>query len=87
MACGTPVIALGVGGALDSVVDGVTGSFVTGRTDAEIVSNFAETFASFDNGRFDPVAIRERAEQFSPEVFRARMADVVAQTLAAHRRA
>lgn len=87
MACGTPVIALGVGGALDSVVDGVTGTFVSGRGDAETVSNFAETFASFDNGRFDPCANRQRAEQFSPEAFRARMAEVVAQTLATHGRA
>ncbi|TFV59668.1 glycosyltransferase family 4 protein [Mycobacterium sp. PS03-16] len=87
MACGTPVIALGVGGALDSVVDGVTGTFVTGRCDAEIVSNFAEAFASFDDRRFDPVSIRARAEEFSPEAFRAKMTDVVAQTLATHRRA
>lgn len=85
MACGTPVIALGIGGALDSVVDGVTGTFVTGRTDAEIVGNFAETFTSFDNSAFDPVTVRQRAEQFSPEAFRARMADVVEQTVAAHR--
>jgi glycosyltransferase involved in cell wall biosynthesis len=87
MACGTPVIALGVGGALDSVVDGVTGTFVTGRDDAEIVGNFAETFASFDTERFDPAANRQRAEQFSPEAFRARMGEVVAQTLATHGRA
>lgn len=85
MACGTPVVALGVGGALDSVVDGVTGTFVTGHTDAEIVTNFAEAFASFDNGLFDPGAIRQRAEHFSPEAFRAKMADVVAETLATHR--
>ncbi|WP_197374934.1 glycosyltransferase [Mycolicibacterium baixiangningiae] len=84
MACGTPVVALGVGGALDSVVDGVTGSFVNGSSDAELVSNFAETFASFDNGLFDTVKIRRRAEEFSPEAFRAKMADVVAQTMATH---
>ncbi|KUI25457.1 glycosyltransferase [Mycobacterium sp. GA-2829] len=82
MACGTPVIALGVGGALDSVVEGETGTFVTGRDDVEIVHNFAETFTTFDPGRYDPAAIRRRAEEFSPEAFRARIADVVAQTTA-----
>jgi glycosyltransferase involved in cell wall biosynthesis len=87
MACGTPVIALGVGGALDSVVDGVTGTFVTGGDEAEIVSRFAETFASFDNRRFDSAVIRGRAEQFSREAFRAKMGDVVARTLATHRNA
>jgi glycosyltransferase involved in cell wall biosynthesis len=85
MACGTPVIALGVGGALDSVVDGVTGTLVNGTGDAEVVNNFAETFASFDSGHFDPEKIRQHAEQFSPEIFRAKMAGVVTQTLATHR--
>lgn len=86
MACGTPVIALGVGGALDSVVDGVTGTLVAGAADdAEVVSNFAERFASFGGGLFDPVKIRQHAEQFSPEIFRAKMAGVVTQTLATRR--
>ncbi len=85
MACGTPVIALGVGGALDSVVAGSTGTFIGGASDAEVVSNLAETFASFDGSLFDPVRIRRHAEQFSPEAFRAKMAGVVSQTLVAHR--
>lgn len=85
MACGTPVIALGVGGALDSVVDGRTGTFVTGASDDEVVDNFAQTFASFDSRHYDPAEIRRHAEQFSPEAFRANMADVVTQTLATHR--
>ena len=66
MACGTPVIALGVGGALDSVVEGITGAFVAEASDAEMVSNFAETYVSFDSRQFDPVAIRLHAEQFAP---------------------
>ncbi|TQR85413.1 glycosyltransferase family 4 protein [Mycobacterium hodleri] len=85
MACGTPVIALGVGGALDSVVDGVTGSFVAEAGDDEMVSEFAEKFATFDSHSFDPVAIRTHAEQFSPEAFRRNMAEVVTQTLATRR--
>ncbi|QZT63665.1 glycosyltransferase [Mycolicibacterium austroafricanum] len=85
MACGTPVIALGVGGALDSVVDGVTGTFVTGADDAEVVANFADTFASFDTSGYDPARIRRHAEQFSPEIFRRNMVEVVAQALETRR--
>lgn len=85
MACGTPVIALGVGGALDSVVDGVTGTFVTGGDDAAVVDQFAEKMASFDGRAYDPAEIRLHAQRFSPERFRQQMADVVAQTLATRR--
>jgi glycosyltransferase involved in cell wall biosynthesis len=81
MACGTPVIALGVGGALDSVVEGISGTFVAGGSDGEVVSNFMEKFRSFDSRQFDPDMIRVHAEKFSPETFRRKIADVVAQTL------
>ncbi|MGE2736456.1 glycosyltransferase [Mycolicibacterium vaccae] len=85
MACGTPVIALGVGGALDSVVEGRTGTFVHAADDAEMVAHFADVFASFDDRAFDPAAIRSHAESFSPDIFRAKMAEVVTETLATHR--
>ncbi|MDZ4268164.1 MAG: glycosyltransferase [Mycobacterium sp.] len=85
MACGTPVIALGVGGALDSVVDGVTGTFVADTGEADVVSGFAEEFATFDSGRFDPIAIRSHAEKFSPEAFRRNMSGIITQTLASPR--
>lgn len=85
MACGTPVIALGVGGALDSVVDGVTGTFVTEAREDDMVGEFAEKFATFDSRKFDAVAIRAHAERFSPEAFRRNMAEVVTQTLATRR--
>ncbi|MBY0291642.1 MAG: glycosyltransferase [Mycobacteriaceae bacterium] len=81
MACGTPVIALGVGGALDSVVEGVTGTLITAASDAEVVTAFAERFASFDSRNFDSSTIRSHAEQFSPEAFRSNMAGVVTQAI------
>ena len=81
MACGTPVIALGVGSALDSVVEGRTGTFVTGTSDAEVVAGFADTFARFDSGHYDPAAIRAHAETFSREAFRRNMVDVVTSTV------
>lgn len=85
MACGTPVIALGVGGALDSVIDGSTGMLVAPSGAAEVVTNFADTFTSFDNRHYDPAGIRSHAEQFSREAFRRKMAGVIAQTLAIRR--
>ncbi len=81
MACGTPVIALGVGGALDSVVEGLTGTFVHGSDDEAMVSGFADTFAAFDGSHFDPAQIRCHAEGFSRSAFRRKMAEVVRVTV------
>ena len=83
MACGTPVVALGVGGVLDSVDDGETGHLIQPGDDAEVVDRFAAALASFDRSRFDPNVIRLRAERFSRHVFRQAMADVVTATVAA----
>lgn len=69
MACGTPVIAFGRGGATESVVDGQTGLFFGAQTPAAIVAAIERFEASRD--AFDPTTIRARAEAFRPEVFRA----------------
>jgi glycosyltransferase involved in cell wall biosynthesis len=76
-ACGTPVLALGVGGVLDSVVEGVTGAFY--RTDGrrDEVETLAAAMCRFDPDAFDPMVIRKHAEQFAPAVFRRRFADAV----------
>jgi glycosyltransferase involved in cell wall biosynthesis len=64
-ACGTPVVALGVGGACETVQDRVTGILVDdGSPDA-----FAAGLASAQSTRFDPTVIRERAARFSRERF------------------
>jgi glycosyltransferase involved in cell wall biosynthesis len=60
-ACGTPVVALGVGGACETVVDGTTGVLV----DDGSVEAFAEGLVRVLRLQFDPVAIRTHAEQFS----------------------
>jgi glycosyltransferase involved in cell wall biosynthesis len=85
MACGTPVIALGCGGVLDSVVDGVTGTLVPFADEPTLINRFAEVLKNFDRGDFDSAAIRRHAEQFSRPRFRREMAAVVAQTVADHR--
>jgi glycosyltransferase involved in cell wall biosynthesis len=72
-ACGTPVIARRAGGALDSVVDGVTGCFV----DTDDPRDWARALTEFDPGRFVADEIRSHAESFSTERFRHRVADVL----------
>src|SRR5206468_12845440 len=57
-ACGRPVVALGEGGALDSVVDGVTGILV--REPA--VEAFAGALRDVASREFDSAAIRRHAE-------------------------
>jgi len=66
-ACGTPVIAYGVGGVQDSVVDGVTGVFFGTQT-AEAI---AEGVRRLEGGSFSPEACRANAERFSVPRFRA----------------
>lgn len=78
MACGTPVIALGAGGALDTVRPGITGQLVPAHdSDAGIVEGFAAALSSFDGGAYDPVLVRAHAELFSRPIFRSRMQEVV----------
>lgn len=77
MACGTPVVALNLGGARDSVSEGATGWLVPAGDDAAMVAGFTEQLARFDRSKFDPVAIRRHAERFSRAEFRRKMADIV----------
>lgn len=78
MACGSPVIAVDEGGALDTVHPGTTGQLVAHGTDDDaIVNGFAEALASFRPGDYDRQAIRARAESFSRAAFRRGMRRVV----------
>jgi len=72
-ACGTPVIALGIGGVRDTVQDGVTGIFFEEQTVAAL-EKALERFGQFS---FDPASLREHARKFSSEQFRSQIADVV----------
>jgi glycosyltransferase involved in cell wall biosynthesis len=67
-ACGTPVIAYGHGGALETVVEGSTGLFFQ-EQNAESLVAAIETFESC-GWQFDPGLIRAHAENFSQEQFR-----------------
>ncbi len=72
MACGTPVIAFGRGGALDTVVDGVTGLLFEQQT-CESLTAAVRRFVDHALG-FDPAACRRQAERFSTAAFRERFA-------------
>lgn len=67
MACGRPVIAYGKGGALETIVDGVTGVLVSEQHPLA----FADGIARFERMHFDPAAIRRNAERFSMQRFAA----------------
>ncbi len=66
MACGRPVIAYARGGALDTVVPGVTGEFFYEQT----VDALVEVLAHFDHRRYAPQACRAQAEKFDTQVFK-----------------
>ena len=67
-AAGRPVIARRGGGALETIVDGVTGCFWSGGSNELI-----ETILRFDDGAIDPEACTRSAARFNKASFRAGM--------------
>ncbi len=65
MAAGRPVIAFAAGGALDTVIEGVTGVFFREPTPESL----AEAVRRFEAMRFDPLVIRRYAERFDKRAF------------------
>ncbi|MBR1836554.1 MAG: glycosyltransferase [Kiritimatiellae bacterium] len=61
-ACGRPVVAFGRGGALETVNEGVSGTFF-GEQTVEALEEAVERAAA---ARWDPAAIRRHAEKFGP---------------------
>ncbi len=72
-ACGKPVIAFAAGGALDSVVEGVTGEFFREPTAQSLV----EIIRCFDERKFDAQTIRCHAEKFGVDVFKDKLRAVI----------
>ena len=68
-ASGRPVVAYSAGGALASVIDGVTGTFFQEQT----VESLAATLAAFDETRYDPQIIRDHALEFDKPRFHRRI--------------
>lgn len=79
-ACGTPVIAFGKGGALETVNDEgdePTGLFFSEQTTDAICRAVGEFETASGAGRFTAAACRRNAERFAPEIFRQKLRALV----------
>jgi len=75
-AAGRPVIAYAAGGALDTIVAGVTGTFFHEATPESLI----EAVLNFDSYAVDSAACRANAERFSLANFREQMMTAVLET-------
>jgi glycosyltransferase involved in cell wall biosynthesis len=76
-ACGRPVVALGRGGALETVIDGETGVLVEPGEDA-----LAEGLQRAARTTWDKTRIRQHAERFSRDRFVREIEDAIDHTMA-----
>jgi len=72
-ACGTPVLAYGVGGSLETVKPGVTGEFFREQTAEAII----KAVKNFDAAKYNPTEIRKNAEQYDKVIFQKKIKDFV----------
>ena len=68
-AAGRPVIAYAGGGALETVVEDVTGLFFLEKT----ADSLAQAVSLFDAGAFDSTAIQRHAQAFGKEAFKSKL--------------
>ncbi|MGD1058837.1 MAG: glycosyltransferase [Solirubrobacteraceae bacterium] len=78
-AAGVPVIAYGVGGAAESVLDGRTGVLFAEQSVAGLVA----AIERFETLELDSALVRENAMRFGRDRFRTEMAEVIERALAA----
>jgi glycosyltransferase involved in cell wall biosynthesis len=78
-ACGRPVVALGRGGALETVIDGENGVLFAEPT----VDALAAALERVARTRFDPAAVAASARRFSRERHVERLREVIDETIAA----
>ncbi len=78
-ASGRPVIAYSAGGALASVIDGVTGVFFKEQT----VENLASVLEAFDEHKFDPQTTRNHALEFDMPRFHRRILQFIEAKMSA----
>jgi len=77
-AAGRPVIAYAGGGALDTVIPGVTGE----RFPEQTVESLAAALRAFEAGRYDPAVMRAHALRFDAAGFRQQIAAYVEEAWA-----
>lgn len=78
-ACGKPVLAFARGGAVETVIDGVTGKLF----DEPTAPSLAETVIRLGSRQFDRHVIRQHAEKFGKAKFQAQIRALVAGQLQA----
>jgi len=76
-ACGKPVIALGRGGALDTVVPGVTGVFFDEQTESSLIDGIRE----FECRHWDSSEIRRHAKKYDRQFFISKLQDFILEAL------
>jgi len=76
-AAGRPVIAYGAGGALDTVIEGKTGTFFHEPTPEAL----AAAVRAFDADSIDPAACRDNAQRFAASVFKRKLARFLEQAV------
>lgn len=81
-ACGTPVIAFGRGGALETVIEGETGIFFFEQTSADI-QTAVDKFEQMDR-KFSPMLLRNNAERFGRKRFQREYKSFVERAVTNH---
>jgi glycosyltransferase involved in cell wall biosynthesis len=76
-AAGRPVIAYGAGGALDTVIDGETGTFFHSQS----AKALADAVRAFDAEVIDPAACMTNASRFDTCVFRQKLSRFIEEKL------
>lgn len=82
MAAGRPVIAYNRGGAVESVIEGKTGTLFNKQTWQEV----ADVVMNFDHTKYDPKIIKKHAEEFSTSIFRKNIYNFVTEKWEEHKR-
>lgn len=80
MASGRPVIAYNRGGATETVIEGVSGTFFAEQN----WETLADTLLRFDHKKFIPSLIRESVERFSTENFHKNIRHVIERAWEKH---
>jgi len=81
MAAGRPVVAYAAGGALETVIEGLSGRFFYQQHAAALAAAVAATHVD----TYNPITIRLHAEQFGKDRFLERMQAWIDEQCAAHR--
>jgi glycosyltransferase involved in cell wall biosynthesis len=79
-AAGRPVIAFGAGGALDTVLEGQTGTFFYEPTPEAL----ADAVRNFNPDDVDPQLCRANAERFAAPLFRERLRQFIRESIGDH---